>query len=204
MHLKNVHLIGWRSLPARVSHPASTPALIPATEQTIWSPVRWSEHKKRCSRGLWALYLRRPAFPVLQGAPSQAMGADAPLFLTVPGFAGKNPPVERSPGRRWCWEPMRGFVCGLRSVLGSCSWVGEPTGTFFWVGGGLGTSLPCAEGEFKHTSQFLAGHYQWSMRGPSLGVVIPLDEISHGHSSPSETIIWDAQWVSFFFLFLML
>lgn len=55
---------------------------------------------------------------------------------------------------------MRGSVCGLRSILGSCSWVGEPTGTFFSVRGGLGTPLPYAEGEFKHIPQSLAGHYQ--------------------------------------------
>lgn len=59
--------------------------------------------------------------------------------------------------------------------------------------------LPRAEGSCKHTSQFLAGHYQWSMPGSSLGVALPWGEISHSHSSPLGTTIWDVQWGSFFF-----
>lgn len=56
-----------------------------------------------------------------------------------------------SPGRPWCRAPGRWSLCGIRSVRGSCSWVGELTSIF--LGGCVGSSG--TEGECKHTPQVL-------------------------------------------------
>ena len=75
-------------LPACASHPVSTPTLIPATEQ---NPLVTNVGSLNIIKML-ALPL---SFPILVAAAPHTM--DAPLLLTVPGFAGEDPPGPAFP-----------------------------------------------------------------------------------------------------------